>query len=205
MMQSAAGARSGLLDFPHFASASACSQGHSSLPGPCMTESTATPSESLGRLYAAHHGWLQSWLRLKLGDAGDVADVAQDTFVRVLQHRHEISGWRQPRAYLSTIARGLVVDLFRRRALEQAYLDALAAQPEPVEISPEARAEIFETLLAIDAMLDRLGPRTREIFLMAQIEGLSYVEIGQRLRVSVTTIKKHLVRALVHCAQLAAA
>lgn len=48
-------------------------------------------------------------------------------------------------------------------------------------------------------MLDGLGPRTRQIFLMAQLEELSYVEIGQRLGVSVTTVKKHLSKALLQC------
>ena len=51
----------------------------------------------------------------------------------------------------------------------------------------------------IDRMLDGLGSRTREIFLMAQLHGLSYVEIGRRLQLSVNTVKKHASRALTHC------
>ena len=38
---------------------------------------------------------------------------------------------------------------------------------------------------------------------MAQLNRLSYVEIGRRLGVSVTTVKKHAVRALTHCLLLA--
>ena len=68
-----------------------------------------------------------------------------------------------------------------------------------MEISPETRSLIIETLMEIDRLLDGLGGRTREIFLMAQLDGLSYVEIGRRLGVSVTTVKKHAVRALTHC------
>ena len=98
-----------------------------------------------------------------------------------------------------------MVDMFRRRALEQAYLETLAARPEHVEVSPEARLLIIETLLEIDRLLDGLGTRTREIFLMAQLDGLSYVEIAQRLDVSLTTVKKHAVRALTHCLMLAEA
>ena len=44
-------------------------------------------------------------------------------------------------------------------------------------------------------LLDSLGARTRAIFLLAQIEELSYVDISQRLGVSLPTVKKHLVRA----------
>ena len=66
-------------------------------------------------------------------------------------------------------------------------------------MSPETRLQIIETLVEIDRLLDGLGGRTREIFLMAQLDGLSYVDIARRLEVSVTTVKKHAVRALTHC------
>ena len=68
-----------------------------------------------------------------------------------------------------------------------------------MDISPETRALIIETLVEIDRLLDGLGSRTREIFLLAQLDGLSYVEIARRLSVSVNTVKKHAVRALTHC------
>jgi RNA polymerase sigma-70 factor (ECF subfamily) len=35
-------------------------------------------------LYTDHHGWLQGWLRRKVGNAFDAADLTQDTFVRIL-------------------------------------------------------------------------------------------------------------------------
>lgn len=96
-----------------------------------------------------------------------------------------------------------MIDSFRRRSLEQAYLETLALSPEPLAVSPETRALILETLFEIDRLLDGLGERTREIFLLAQLDGLSYVEIGRRLNVSVNTVKKHAVRALTHCLLLA--
>ena len=158
----------------------------------------------LKTLYSEHHGWLYGWLRGKLGNAGDAADLAQDTFVRLLGKR-DAAPLREPRGYLATIARGLLVDRYRRQALEQAYLEALAQQAEPQSISAEMHAIIIETLLAIDHLLDSLGERTRAIFLLAQIEELSYVDISARLGVSLPTVKKHLVRAYTECLVLAAA
>jgi RNA polymerase sigma-70 factor (ECF subfamily) len=157
-----------------------------------------TQQQAVQILYTDHHPWLCGWLRKRLGCIDHAADLAQDTFVRVLTQR-KAPDLREPRAYLSTIARSLMIDMFRRRALEQAYLEILAARPEAVDISPEARLLIIETLLEIDQLLDGLGSRTREIFLMSQLDGLSYVEIGRQLNVSVNTVKKHAVRALMHC------
>jgi RNA polymerase sigma-70 factor (ECF subfamily) len=154
--------------------------------------------QTVHTLYEEHHGWLCGWLRKRLGCVDHAADLAQDTFIRVLSQR-KAPELREPRAYLSTIARSLMIDMFRRRTLEQAYLTTLAAIPEPVDVSPETRELIIETLMEIDRLLDGLGERTREIFLLAQLDGLSYVEIGRRLQVSVNTVKKHAVRALTHC------
>ena len=70
---------------------------------------------------------------------------------------------------------------------------------EPLELSPEARSMLLETLLEIDALLDGLGARTRQIILMAQLDGLSFVDIARRLGLSANTVRKHFVRAVAHC------
>ncbi|WP_431484686.1 sigma-70 family RNA polymerase sigma factor [Pseudomonas solani] len=163
-----------------------------------MDDTADFQRRALHELYAEHHGWLHQWLRKKLGCREQAADLAQDTFVRVITQR-KLLEVRQPRAYLTTVARSLVIDLYRRRTLEQAYLETLAALPEPVEISPQTRCIIIETLMEIDALLDGMGARTRGIFLMAQLDGLSFVDIGKQLGLSANTVRKHFVRAITHC------
>lgn len=163
----------------------------------------ADRADPVAELYDAHHGWLYAWLRGKVGNAGDAADLAHDTFVRVIINRQTAS-LREPRGYLATIARGLVIDRFRRQALERAYLEALSGYSEPETISEETHAIIIETLFAIDRLLDSLGQRTRQIFLLAQIEELRHVEIARRLGISLPTVRKHLVRAYTECLVLAA-
>jgi RNA polymerase sigma factor, sigma-70 family len=158
----------------------------------------ALSQQALHQLYSDHHGWLHQWLRRKLGCREQAADLAQDTFVRVITQR-KLLELRQPRAYLTTVARSLVIDHYRRRTLEQAYLETLAALPEPVQISPQTRCIIIETLMEIDALLDGMGARPREIFLMAQLDGLSFVEIGKLLSLSANSVRKHFVRAMTHC------
>lgn len=158
----------------------------------------AASAQSLHELYRDHHGWLRGWLRQRLNNSADAADLAQDTFVRVLLAR-TAGTLQEPRHYLATIARGLVIDLYRRRSLEQAYLEALALRPEVYAPSAETRALILDSLLAIDRLLDGLGARTRAIFLAVQLDGLSYEKAAERVGVSVSTVRKHLARGLMHC------
>ena len=163
-----------------------------------MKVRSQTPSCNIEMLYADHHGWLSNWLRRKLGNHFDAADLAQDTFVRVLRSRnaHEI---REPRQYLATVARGLMVDLFRRREIEHQYLEALAALPQPVWPSPESRALVVEALIEIDAMLAGLGPRVRLAFLLSQCDGLTYPQIAEQMNVSLRSVNKYMARAMEHC------
>ena len=160
-----------------------------------------SPPEAVESLYSEHHGWLKGWLRKKLGCAFDAADLTHDTFIRVLS-REETPALREPRAYLTTIAHGLMVNLLRRRELERAYLDALAALPEASAPSPEVRALALEALMEIDAMLDGLPPKVRRAFLLCQLDGLSHGEIAAQLAVSVSSVRQYLARAMQHCLML---
>ncbi|SDR86082.1 RNA polymerase sigma-70 factor, ECF subfamily [Pseudomonas sp. Z003-0.4C(8344-21)] len=158
---------------------------------------------AIEQIYEQHHSWLYGWLKGRLNDAGDAADVAHDTFVRILAARNA-AHIREPREYLATIARGLVIDRYRRSAIETAYLQALATRPEASAISEEDRALIIETLMAVDKALAGLGARTQRIFMLSQIEGLTYQQIAVQLQVSLTTVKKHMIRALTECALIMA-
>lgn len=147
---------------------------------------------SIADLYLHHHTWLKGWLRSRLECSQLAADLAQDTFVRVLarKRQRDLPGMREPRAYLRVIAQGLMVDHFRRKSLEQAYLEALSRQPEAVALSSLEREMLLETLDQVDAILDRQPARAREAFLMAQLDGCCYAEIAERFGVSTRTIKR---------------
>lgn len=149
-------------------------------------------------LYQDHHGWLKTWLRYKLGNAFDAADLAQDVFMRLLARQEPVAA-REPKAFLSTIARRLVIEHWRRRELEQAWLETLAALPEAEAPSPESRALFLEALLEIDAVLDELKPAVRSAFLLAQLDGLTCPQIARELGVSLATVERYLARALRAC------
>lgn len=155
-------------------------------------------------LYQSHSAWLLGFLRRRLGSGFDAADLMQDTFLRVLLRPRVFDGTTGERSYLATIARGLCIDHWRRRQLEQDWLAALAARPEAMQASPEQRALIIETLHEVDAMLLRLPHKVRHAFLMAQLDGMPYREIAVEIGVSERMVKKYLAQAFLHCAVLEA-
>ena len=146
-----------------------------------------------------HRSWLETWLRRRLGNAWDAADLSQDTFLRVLASAQPLADIREPRAYLLTVGKRLLSNFHQRRSLERAYLDALAHLPEQHVPSPEQRWLLLETLQALDELLDGLKAPVRKAFLWSQLEGLGYAEIGTRLGVCERSVKRYMAQAYEHC------
>lgn len=149
-------------------------------------------------LFRAHNAWLTGWLRRRLGCPHSAADLAQDTFIKVLGAR-DTQQIVEPRAFLTTIARRVLCNHYRRQDLERAYYQALSELPESVAPSEEERAIILETLVELDQLLDGLPGPVKSAFLMSQVDGLSHGEIASALNISIATVKRHLNKAALRC------
>lgn len=149
-------------------------------------------------LYSDHHPWLLELLRRKLGNLDNAADLAHDTFARILSS-NEAGPLREPRAYLTTVASRVAAQYFRRLALERSYLDAIAHLPEASTPSPETRLLVLEALASVSRVLDGLKPVVREIFLMAQLDGFSYAQIADQLGLTLNVVQKAMGKAYRHC------
>ncbi|HVL01322.1 MAG TPA: sigma-70 family RNA polymerase sigma factor [Dongiaceae bacterium] len=161
--------------------------------------SVETPPAGIEVLYSDHHRWLQGWLGRRLGCHHLAADLAQDTFLRLLSQPRPLDSFDNARGYLRKVADRLCIDLWRRRSVEQAWLEVLAARPEEVELSPEAHAIIVETFCELDDMLRRMPEKVATAFILSQIEGLTYKQIAAQMGVSERTIKNYMATAMLEC------
>ena len=126
------------------------------MPAPSLAHARATEA-----LYLQHHSWLVARLKRKLGCAWDAADLAQNTFVRVLAANTDRLGeLAEPRAYLTTTAKRLLIDRGRRQQIEDAYLRELALTADALSAagfqSPEQILTTLEALEQIAFVLDGL-------------------------------------------------
>jgi RNA polymerase sigma-70 factor (ECF subfamily) len=103
---------------------------------------------------------------------------------------------------LVTIARRITWRLWRRRELEQAWLEVLRLQPEALEPSAEERVQALQSLQRLDTALDGLSSKARMAFLYSQLDGMTHVEIAARLKVSPTMVRKYIVQALRRCCEV---
>jgi RNA polymerase sigma factor (sigma-70 family) len=142
---------------------------------------------------------LLSKLRRLLASRGrtpdDIDDLMQEAFLR-LQQYCRTSTVQNTEAFLVRTALNLSAEQGRkahtRRALmdETEMMDVLDVAPGPDEVYAAQ-----QRLLKVKAALQRLGPRSREAFLLNRLEGMSYVQIAEKLGISVSMVEKHIARA----------
>ena len=156
---------------------------------------------AISALYSEHHSWLFGWLRRKLGCAHNAADLAQDTFARILNARESVATLREPRAFLSTTARRLIIDQSRRKKIENAYLQELALTAQALEgfQSPEQILTTLEALEQIAFILEGMHEKARQAFVLYYLDGMTQCEIARQLSLSDRTVRKYLIQALLHC------
>ncbi|MDX1588308.1 MAG: sigma-70 family RNA polymerase sigma factor [Oleiphilaceae bacterium] len=160
---------------------------------------TANDTCPMGALYLENQPWLRGWLYRRLGCSDAAADLAQDTFLRLLR-TNGLPPAEESRRFLTRVAKGLMIDRFRRQKVEEAYLESLSQLPEAASSGPETHHAIIETLLEIDTLLDGLPGRVRRALLLRQLDGLSYAAIAVELSVSVSSVEKYVARGLATCA-----
>lgn len=163
-----------------------------------MTSKGLTDSHIISQLYSDHHDWLLHWIERKVSCRLQAEDHAHDTFVRVIASK-QAPNLKEPRAFLTTIAKGLLIDHWRRSDIEQAYLERLAAYPDEFVISPEENVIILEVLREIDELLNQLPAKVRQAFFLAHFEDLTDAEIAQKLGVSDRMVRKYVAQAMLQC------
>jgi RNA polymerase sigma-70 factor (ECF subfamily) len=91
-----------------------------------------------------------------------------------------------------------MVDQFRRRAIEQAYLEELQHLPTRHMESSEERMMNLEALMRIDAMFAGLNPNIRTAFLLSRLHGMTYPDIAREMNVSLRSVEVYMAKAISH-------
>lgn len=151
----------------------------------------------LKALYLAHRGEIQDYLDRRLRCKETAADLTQDTFIRLSEQmaRTPIANFR---AYLFSSARNLFIDHTRRQAHRKGEpLDLQTTSSfEPSTPTLEQAAIANQQLTVLNDVIQNMPAACRDVFLMVRVEGLTYVEIGQRLGIPSKTAYSRMVKAL---------
>jgi len=137
----------------------------------------------------------------------DAAEIAQDTFLSAYQHLPEFRGEAAFGSWVHRIAANNALMRLRHQRVRDLVVEeppepeftergSLAEYPE-TDWSRRADDKVLDDELrrAIQQATDGLAAGYREVFLLKDVEGMSYEEISEMLGISVPAVKSRLHRA----------
>ena len=153
------------------------------------------PPRDLAELYRNHGERLKRYVIRSFG-AGppDPDDVVQAVFVRFAVARLS-QPIANPQAFLFSMARNQVIDERRRQAVRTRHArDGAWLAERSDDIDAERVLEAKQRLAAVEAAVETLDPRSREMLLMNRIHGFNCAEIARRRGCSPTLVKQIIAR-----------
>lgn len=142
----------------------------------------------------------QGALRARLRRLTRSADELDDRVAEVLTRAYATREWERidaGRSFLFAIARNLMIDEARRSKIVAfeaiADLDRLQSDSDL-----EAQLHARDELRLVQTIVERLPPKPRRVFLSRRVQEKSPSEIAEEMGLSVSTVEKHLARAVGH-------
>ncbi len=144
---------------------------------------------------------LLRYLRSRVQNEEDAADIAQDAFTRLLQYRDDPQV-EDLRLMLFRIANNLLTDFYRRN--QRHHADAHVALDDAGPLTAGDRPQLErvadeQALQRLKHAITRLPPKCRVVFILSRFHGLTHGQIARKLGISVKMVEKHITRALTSC------
>ncbi len=143
------------------------------------------------------------------GNEEDAFDLSQETFLKAYRSLSTFRGEAGFGSWLYRMAANLSIDFLRRRKRggQIVSLDAEEGERRPAEIpdlsrEPQNALERKELREKVRAGLQRLPHEQRLILTLRDVEGFSYQEISDTLKIELGTVKSRIYRARAHLARI---
>jgi RNA polymerase sigma-70 factor, ECF subfamily len=162
-----------------------------------LTESGRGETLSGQDLIRTYQKRVYAVLHRMVGDAADVEDLCQDTFVQLLRNPSGVQAARDRDAWVYRIAMNVAIDFLRRRTRDRGLADKAAAGRASASMPP-----VTEAQSAAKDALDRLEPHFRQVVILRVFEGLSFEQIASALDSTPATVRWRLFEARRKLAEL---
>lgn len=141
-----------------------------------------------------------------LGDAAEAEDAAQEAFLRAYSRLSSYDTTRPFKTWLFSIASHHSIDRLRKRRLIWLSIEDEPLAPHPAlreqTPGPEEMSMRREQTEVIQKYLAKLAPDDRQVIVMRYWHDMSYDEIAETTRATVSSVKSRLHRARGHVAEM---
>ena len=155
-------------------------------------------------IYNRYWGQLFAYVFKVVADEEDAKDIIQELFVSLWCRREKLYEVDSLQAYLFTAARYKGLTHIKNGSNKAKYINSLKSFLEPSSDCLNQLVDAGELRLMIDAEVDKLPPKMREVFILSRKENLSHKSISEKLMISDKTVKKQINNVLKHLRQILA-
>jgi RNA polymerase sigma-70 factor (ECF subfamily) len=143
---------------------------------------------AFGVLFERHKGRIYRFCLLMLGDEAGAADIYQEVFINFYRACRDGRTMHSVIGYLITAARTRCLNAIQAARRTTSLDDAMALAYDTDETASDTNTHLQQALQTI-------APQYREAFLLFELEGYSYDEIGTQLGVTHDVVKNRIYRA----------
>lgn len=150
-----------------------------------------------------YHQELLNFLTRQVNDRDTAADLAQESYARVLSAQATGLAILDMRAMLYRTARNLVIDQHRRdehrRHEDLDDLDEADQPMAPAHQQPDAILGYEQIARVLVRAIESLPPRCMQAFVLSRFDGLSHQQVAERMGISKNMVAQHVVRGILTC------
>jgi len=129
-----------------------------------------------------------------LGSKTEAEDVAQEVFCRVFRKCRTLREPDSLRSFVYSFAIRVLRSELRRRKMRRWLHLGPSDAPEASDLR-EGDIESRDVLRRFNALLDRLTPRDRLVFVLRRMESMTVEEIAATMELSISTVKRAMAHA----------
>ncbi|RYY30480.1 MAG: RNA polymerase sigma-70 factor [Chitinophagaceae bacterium] len=146
-------------------------------------------------LYRRYWAILVNAAYKRLGSRAVAEDLVQDLFVTIYQRRYSIDISTNFGAYLNQALKFSILNQVRSMLVRDRYIkESFFMGTCKNDLVSELDGKELKT--KISASLEALPPKCREVFLLSRRDDQPHKDISAHLNISVSTVEKHIVKAL---------
>ena len=123
-------------------------------------------------------------------------DILQDVFVKIWTNRATLHTIQHLDAYIYKMSQNQAITGMKRAAQETLILSKLKKDTDTEELVTEDAVIHRELSRNFQAILHKLPTQQRLVYTLTHIHGLKHDEVAQQLKISASTVKNHMTRAL---------
>jgi RNA polymerase sigma-70 factor (ECF subfamily) len=151
--------------------------------------------KAFNRLYAVHIENVYNYIYLFTKSKEETEEILQEVFVNIWKHREKLAAVNSFKHYVFRAAKNRLINHLRHTRIKNRVFSEIREHAVIMQASADDEIIYRESYRLIQEAVEKLPPKRKAIFKMHIEEEISYAEIAEQLKISISVVKKQFYKA----------